>query len=376
MQLLKCPFWGWRSALPLLALLLAGGAFALSTSSAGRADDPPPTTVSTPTLPAPVPAPDPSPRVRSRHVRSRRRRKARPERRHARQSKSRRLPRLLPAAPSVVSHPVKVQPKKAKIRAHKVHRKAAARHPQTAPAVKLTPQADARSAPQFPQPSRPEVHQLIRRQLPCAHPRFGDRDRLLLVRLDSGESAPMAPGRDIQIGATGRHDADRGGSPRDYPHALPHDPGLDAATAFLRPVPRARGCRLVGQRLLRPSGIRLARRYRFNLHGHDADGRHDDGRNDDGRHDNGRNDDRCHDDHAGRQPSVLRERAVRSDGRGKRAERLGGELHAADSVRRQRRPSAGHLQPGAWIDLPARRHASDLHGYRSGGAIRGKHRSR
>ena len=62
LQLLKCPFWGWRSALPLLALLLAGGAFALATSSAGRADDPPPTTVSTPTLPAPVPAPDPSPR--------------------------------------------------------------------------------------------------------------------------------------------------------------------------------------------------------------------------------------------------------------------------------------------------------------------------
>jgi hypothetical protein len=44
------------------------------------------------------------------------------------------------SAPSVVSHPVKVRAKKAKIRAHKVHRKAAARHPQTAPAVKLTPQ--------------------------------------------------------------------------------------------------------------------------------------------------------------------------------------------------------------------------------------------
>lgn len=139
MQVLKCPFWGWRSALPLLALLLAGGAFALSTSSAGRADDPPPTTVSTPTLPAPVPAPDPSPRV----VKPRQK----PPTPKSTPRKTPRAPiKVAPvastpaAAPSVVSHPVKVQPKKAKIRAHKVHRKAAARHPQTAPALKLTPQ--------------------------------------------------------------------------------------------------------------------------------------------------------------------------------------------------------------------------------------------
>ena len=140
MQVLKCPFWGWRSALPLLALLLAGGAFALTTSSTGRADDPPPTTVSTPTLPAPVPAPDPSPRV------------VKPPRQKSPTPKS--TPRKTPparikvspvastsaASPSVVSHPVTVQPKKAKIQAHKVHRKAAARHPQAAPAVTLTPQ--------------------------------------------------------------------------------------------------------------------------------------------------------------------------------------------------------------------------------------------
>ena len=45
------------------------------------------------------------------------------------------------SAPSVVSHPAQVRPKKAKIRAHKVHRKAPARHPRKAPAVKLAPQA-------------------------------------------------------------------------------------------------------------------------------------------------------------------------------------------------------------------------------------------
>ena len=139
MQLVKCPVWGWRSGLPLLALLLAGGAFALATSSAGRADDPPPTTVSTPTLPAPVPAPDPSPKVRP------------PRKLPTPKTTARTKPRAatpappvvstqVQSAPSVASHPVKIQPKKAKIRAHKVHRKAAARHPQTAPAVTLTPQ--------------------------------------------------------------------------------------------------------------------------------------------------------------------------------------------------------------------------------------------
>jgi hypothetical protein len=139
LQLLKCPFWGWRSALPLLALLLTGGAFALSTSSAGRADDPPPTTVSTPTLPAPVPAPDPSPRVVKPRQKS-------PTPKNTPRKTPRAPIKVAPVAsapaatPSVVSDPVKVQPKKPKTRAHKVHRKAAARHPQTAPAVKLAPQ--------------------------------------------------------------------------------------------------------------------------------------------------------------------------------------------------------------------------------------------
>lgn len=89
---------------------------------------------------------------------------------------------------------------------------------------------DARSVRQFPQPSWLEVHQLIRHQLPRAHPRFGDRDRLLRVRLDSGESPPVASRRGFQIGATGRSDAGRAGSRRDDLHAVPHDAGLDAAT--------------------------------------------------------------------------------------------------------------------------------------------------
>jgi hypothetical protein len=140
LQLAKGPFWGWRLALPFLLLLLAGGAFALSTSSAGRADDPPPTTVSTPTLPAPVPAPAPPPT------------KVKPPRKlPTPKSTPRKTPRApvkvapvastpTQSAPIVVSPPAQVRPKKAKIRAHKVHRKAPARHPRKAPAVKLTPQ--------------------------------------------------------------------------------------------------------------------------------------------------------------------------------------------------------------------------------------------
>jgi cobalamin biosynthesis Mg chelatase CobN len=141
LQLARCPFWGWRSGLPLLVLLLAGGAFALATSSAGRADDPPPTTVSTPTVPAPVPEPAPPPaRVQP------------PRKLPTPKTSARRRPRAATPAPpvastpaqstrSVVSHPAQVRPKEAEIRAHKVHRKAPARHPRKAPAVKLTPQA-------------------------------------------------------------------------------------------------------------------------------------------------------------------------------------------------------------------------------------------
>src|SRR3954451_12381437 len=131
--------------LPLLVLLLAGGAFALATSSAGRADDPPPTTVSTPTVPAPVPAPVPPPRV----VKPPRHKLPTPK------GTPRTTPRTTPRAavkitpvastptqpaPSVVSPRAKVRPKKAKIRVHKHHRKAPARHPQKTPAVKLAPQ--------------------------------------------------------------------------------------------------------------------------------------------------------------------------------------------------------------------------------------------
>ena len=141
MQLVRGPFWGWRSALPLLVLLLAGGAFALATSSAGRADDPPPTTVSTPTLPAPVPAPDPSPRV----VKPPRQKSPTPK---STAPKTPRAPiKVAPVAstpaqpaPSVGSPPATVRSKKAKIRANKAHQKASARHPREAPAVKLTPQ--------------------------------------------------------------------------------------------------------------------------------------------------------------------------------------------------------------------------------------------
>jgi cytoskeletal protein RodZ len=51
-----------RSRLLVLLLILATGvAFGLVASNAARADDPEPTTVSTPTLPAPVPAPSPPP---------------------------------------------------------------------------------------------------------------------------------------------------------------------------------------------------------------------------------------------------------------------------------------------------------------------------
>jgi hypothetical protein len=140
LQLARGPFWGWRSALPLLVLLLAGGAFALATSSAGRADDPPPTTVSTPTVPAPVPAPAPPPA------------KVQPPRKlPTPKTTARKKPRVATPAPtvastpaqstpSVVSHPAQVQPKKAKVRAHKVQRTAPARHSRKAPAVTLTPE--------------------------------------------------------------------------------------------------------------------------------------------------------------------------------------------------------------------------------------------
>ena len=140
MQLARGPFWGWWSALPLLVLLLAGAAFALSTSSAGRADDPPPTTLSTPTAPTPEPAPAPPPaRVQP------------PRKLPTPKTTARKKPRAatpappvastpVQSAPSVVSHPAEVQPTKAKIRARKVHRKATARHPRKAPVVKLTPQ--------------------------------------------------------------------------------------------------------------------------------------------------------------------------------------------------------------------------------------------
>lgn len=140
MQLARGPFWGWRLALPFLLLLLAGATFALSTSSAGRADDPPPTTVSTPTVPAPVPAPAPAPRV------------VKPPRKSPTpKSTPRKTPRATvevapvastptqPAA-TVVSPPAQVRPKKAKIRVHKVHRKAPAPHPRKAPAARLAPQ--------------------------------------------------------------------------------------------------------------------------------------------------------------------------------------------------------------------------------------------
>src|SRR6476659_11425097 len=138
LQLARGPFWGWRSALPLLVLLLAGGAVALATSSAGRADDPPPTTVSTPTVPAPVPAPAPPLRVQPPRTLPTPKTTARKK---TRASTPAPPVASTPAqsAPSVVSHPTQV-PKKAKIRAHKAQRKAPARYPRTAPAVKLTPQ--------------------------------------------------------------------------------------------------------------------------------------------------------------------------------------------------------------------------------------------
>jgi hypothetical protein len=131
LQLARGPFWGWRSALPLLLLLLAGGVFALATTSAGRADDPPPTTVSTPTVPAPVPAPAPPLKVQP------------PRKLPAPKTTARKAPQAatpappvastpVQSAPTVVAHPAQVRPKKAKIRAHKVHRKA--------PVVKPTPQ--------------------------------------------------------------------------------------------------------------------------------------------------------------------------------------------------------------------------------------------
>src|SRR6185295_3722989 len=106
----------------------------------GRADDPPPTTVSTPTVPAPEPAPAPPPaRVQP------------PRKLPTPKTTARKKPRAATLAPpvastpvqpaaNVVSHPADVRPKKAKIRAHKVHGEAPARHPRKAPAVKLTPQ--------------------------------------------------------------------------------------------------------------------------------------------------------------------------------------------------------------------------------------------
>lgn len=59
-------FRGWQSRLPLLLVILSTGvALGLVASNSARADDPPPTTVPTPTLPTPVPAPSSPPPQKS-----------------------------------------------------------------------------------------------------------------------------------------------------------------------------------------------------------------------------------------------------------------------------------------------------------------------
>ena len=140
MQLARGPFWGWRLALPFLLLLLAGGTFALSTSSAGRADDPPPTTVSTPTVPAPVPAPAPAPRV-VKPPRKSPTPKSTPRKTPRATVESRRLPRHLPS-PRRPLYPRRLRCDRRKPRSEctKSIGKRRPAHPRKAPAARLAPQ--------------------------------------------------------------------------------------------------------------------------------------------------------------------------------------------------------------------------------------------
>jgi hypothetical protein len=136
---------GWRSRTPLLIVILGiGVAFGLFASSAARADDPPPTTVATPTLPTPVPAPVQPP------VKTPPLQKPKPPARSTPAwatttsgSKSRAAPPTAPTpahtGPTVVSPPTRAQPTQVGARGKKAQRKAkAAIRPQRrVPAAKV-----------------------------------------------------------------------------------------------------------------------------------------------------------------------------------------------------------------------------------------------
>jgi cobalamin biosynthesis Mg chelatase CobN len=123
---------GWRSGTPLLLVMLATGvAVGLFASSAARADDPPPTTVSTPTLPTPVPAPaQPPARTRPAHKSAPRARSTPTRGTTTSRPKSGAAvptsPTVAHARPTVVSPPTRVVPKQAGARAKKAERKAKA----------------------------------------------------------------------------------------------------------------------------------------------------------------------------------------------------------------------------------------------------------
>jgi hypothetical protein len=135
--------------LPLLLVALAtAGAFALFASNAARADDPPPTTVPTPTLPTPVPAPvTPPPPAKTPPPR-----RSKPPRRSTPPAKKTTTkpttshvatptPTPTYTQPTVVSPPTHALPKQSHRSAKKVRRKAKPASVGSKPAASAKPKA-------------------------------------------------------------------------------------------------------------------------------------------------------------------------------------------------------------------------------------------
>ena len=137
---------GWRSRLPLLLVALAtAGAFGLFASSAARADDPPPTTVPTPTLPTPVPAPvTPPPPSKTPPPRtSKPPRRSTPPANRTPSHAATPTPTPTPTytQPTVVSPPTHALPNQSHRSAKKVHRKAKPASRGSKPAASAKPKA-------------------------------------------------------------------------------------------------------------------------------------------------------------------------------------------------------------------------------------------
>lgn len=139
---------GWRSRLPLLLVALAtAGAFGLFASSAARGDDPPPTTVPTPTLPTPVPAPvtPPPPKTPPPRASKPPRRTTPPAKKTTTKRTTSHVTTPMPTPtytqPTVVSPPTHALPNRSHRSAKKVHRKAKPASGGSKPAASAKPKA-------------------------------------------------------------------------------------------------------------------------------------------------------------------------------------------------------------------------------------------